>query len=381
MQPYIIWSTYKYYTLFLEIEYCMLIFGIGWILYGLILNSFVIEKYYFTSACIFGVLAIYVYCTGESSQIGQWGVLLQYIFLLLLLLVNDSVLHVSLDKIALIMAIILIPALVVLVCRYVGINIPHTILLDYKEGNRVFLQYPLSIATSNQYSTSIVSYRLNGMFDEPGALGTYLALILTGRKYDLKNKINLILFIAGCLTVSTAFAIISLFYLAVVIIKRIRENKLTSISKRVISLVLLVFIVLVIVMLMNPSILNNTWLKFFAKLSGNNLRGTKDVLAQINNDFLNNKDFLFGKGYAVSELYDSGTILMLFYKIGLIGMVLAAIYLIFIKYKVNSIRKDIIVRLVMMLVLIQRPYLLMFPYISLYIMALVANQKEVNEKK
>lgn len=380
MQPYIVWSTYKYYTFFLVVEYLILICGIILICYGMVVNNFVIPKKNFDSFCIFAILALFFYFTGEYSQVGQWGVMLQYVFLTLLMFVDDSVLRESLNKLAFFMSVLLIPALIVLIFRYGRINVPHTILLDYKEGHRIFIQYPLSVATSNAFSSSIASFRLNGMFDEPGALGTYLALILSGRKYDLKNKSNIILFISGCLTFSTAFVIITSFYAGVSIAKRIRKYGTYYIGKRFLGALILGGAIVGVILVINPTIINNVWLKIFSKLFvHDNLRGINDVSFLIKKDFSNVKTLIWGKGYAFSEVFDAGTILMLFYKVGVVGCVMSAIYLVFVRYDSKTFKNTISMRIIMLLLLIQRPYILMLPYVTLFVLGL-SNSERIEGK-
>ena len=55
--------------------------------------------------------------------------------------------------------------------------------------------------------------RLCGLFNEPGAFGTLLGFLLCADNYNLKDRKNIILFIAACMTFSVAFVAISILFL------------------------------------------------------------------------------------------------------------------------------------------------------------------------
>ena len=76
--------------------------------------------------------------------------------------------------------------------------------------------------------TSLSEFRLCGIFVEPGEFGTYLALILCLEKYDLRKISNIILFVAGCLTFSLAFWIMSLVYFVFRFYKNIKLTLLVA---------------------------------------------------------------------------------------------------------------------------------------------------------
>lgn len=63
------------------------------------------------------------------------------------------------------------------------------------------------------YANAETGIRLCGIFNEPGYLGTVLALILCVEKYNLRNKGNVIMLVASICTMSFAFYLISFLYL------------------------------------------------------------------------------------------------------------------------------------------------------------------------
>lgn len=91
-----------------------------------------------------------------------------------------------------------------------SIPLPHTIDAYYSE---------YSYATYVNYGVGFLfsefgALRLCGLFNEPGAFGTFLGLLLCCDNLDLRKKENIILFVAGVLTFSMAFfAIVTLAFL------------------------------------------------------------------------------------------------------------------------------------------------------------------------
>ncbi|MBB6287765.1 hypothetical protein FBY10_1011046 [Pseudomonas sp. SJZ103] len=83
-----------------------------------------------------------------------------------------------------------------------------------------YFVYPTTVVLD--YMLDNPFYRFFGFFDEPGALGTFAALLLAADRFNLKSRSNLIIFISGILSLSMAFFILSLAYFA---IKAVRGNK------------------------------------------------------------------------------------------------------------------------------------------------------------
>ena len=73
-----------------------------------------------------------------------------------------------------------------------------------------YLKYPLSLNLSSFLGQTV--YRLLGPYDEPGVIGTLAALILSADNFRLNSKSNLILIIAGILSFSLTFYILTVLY-------------------------------------------------------------------------------------------------------------------------------------------------------------------------
>lgn len=101
----------------------------------------------------------------------------------------------------------------------IGIIIYVSYLIHFPFPHRVVQYY--SVGGPDRYIDYTVCYlytmnglvRLCGLFNEPGYYGTILALVLCSQQMNMKKKLNIVLFVAGCLTFSLSFIIIILGYL------------------------------------------------------------------------------------------------------------------------------------------------------------------------
>ena len=81
----------------------------------------------------------------------------------------------------------------------IGLGIPHST-VPYYGSQGVYVNYLLSYLLLDEYGL-----RSCGFFNEPGYFGTILALVLIASRLDYKKKGNIVMFIAGILTLSMAF--------------------------------------------------------------------------------------------------------------------------------------------------------------------------------
>ncbi|RGS67088.1 hypothetical protein DWX77_16760 [Blautia obeum] len=125
------------------------------------------------------------------------------------------------------------------------------------------------------------STRVCGIFNEPGWLGTTIALIICYEKFDYKKMSNWILLVAGILTYSLAFFLI---IVAGFVIRNIKEYKKW----------IPIIAVIIIIMFVLPNInTNNTQINLLLSrfkvssegLAGNN-RSSVTIDTLLNNMFL-----------------------------------------------------------------------------------------------
>ena len=144
--------------------------------------------------------------------------------------------------------------------------------------------------------------RLCGLFNEPGYLGTVLALVLCADKLNLKRKSNWILLIAGFMTFSLAF----LLLLAIFLVFLIRKRPVLMIML-ILFLILYVFI-LPYVQFSNPTIqaFINRIMIVDGTLAGDN-RSNIYVDSTLSN-LLNSTDAFWGYGTGYSSTADFGSV-------------------------------------------------------------------------
>ena len=90
---------------------------------------------------------------------------------------------------------------------YYGGHDNVTIIQNYIDYRFIFLYQSVPIGSSN------VLVRLCGICNEPGYFGTICALILCVCSINLKDKSNIIILVAGALTVSLGFVITLVIYI------------------------------------------------------------------------------------------------------------------------------------------------------------------------
>ncbi|SEQ32018.1 hypothetical protein SAMN05216600_10527 [Pseudomonas cuatrocienegasensis] len=74
------------------------------------------------------------------------------------------------------------------------------------EKNQLYTVYPLSIVLDHMLVGS--GYRLFGVYDEPGVVGTFSALFLAADKFNFKKIENLLIFVFGVISFSLAFYVL-----------------------------------------------------------------------------------------------------------------------------------------------------------------------------
>lgn len=201
-------------------------------------------------------------------------------------------------------------------------------------------------------------FRYCSIYNEPGVVGTVSALILCSRKYKINDKKNIILIIAGIMSMSTAFFVLSGLY---IILKYISEK---DIIKNVIIITLLCFSFIFadsILYQNNESYsryVHDKIINFVAY--GESNRSTSAMNKEFNNFLKQRKEILLGKGAdARGVLVSNLTIKREIYQYGFMGLflVFAAYFAIF--HSVYEKDRNAIIFLIVYLAsLYQRPYVL-----------------------
>lgn len=164
------------------------------------------------------MLVLYLYV----GVISKWS-FLGILFLLLLIPIFFSksyFLKQSLDVYIYIFSIMMIPSLLIyIIINVFNIEIPHTYITSLNESKTgAYSQYLFMV---NYYGKEIlvdnILPRFYGYFDEPGVVGTIAAVIMYVKKFNLKSWVNIPIFIAGLLSFSLTFYLLSLLYLFIIV--------------------------------------------------------------------------------------------------------------------------------------------------------------------
>ncbi len=151
------------------------------------------------------------------------------------------------------------------------------------------------------YSLRFFWLRLCGLFPEPGVYGVVIALLLCSDELNMKKISNIVLFIAGCLTFSIAFATLIIVYFLLKNIKNIKKIICLFIS--------FVIIILFLYYLDNP-VFNQGILRRLefdnGKINADNRIDSKGNSFFYNN-FLQNKQLFFGYGGGFAKTISGGS--------------------------------------------------------------------------
>lgn len=91
---------------------------------------------------------------------------------------------------------------------FVGIGLPSRVIEPLNDlKNYTYYLYPFLI-TSDSIDTLGLSFRFCGLFDEPGVVGTFSAIILIINRFDFSKVYNIIIFVAGIFSFSLFFYVI-----------------------------------------------------------------------------------------------------------------------------------------------------------------------------
>jgi len=161
----------------------------------------------------FMMFIIYLY-TGIYSQWSLFGIM--YLLLLTLLFFTKSeFVKQCFDVFIFIFSVTLIPSLLMyLFVTLLGISFPYTAIDGLNPDKMgVYFRYPFLVTyTGGEVLLDYVLPRFYGYFDEPGVMGTIAGVLLFIKKYNFRSWVNIPIFIAGVLSFSLFFFLISLIY-------------------------------------------------------------------------------------------------------------------------------------------------------------------------
>ena len=273
----------------------------------------------------------------------------------------------------------LIPGILLYLLIFLGFDIGWSSLepnhgLKSEWGHYYRNYYGLIILDSQIFPTSFGEvFRFSAIYDEPGRVGTMVALLLAATKFQLNTWKSKILLISGILSFSLAF--FSLMFVFYLVKKPIKS-----------FLILLIFIMSIMYMSQNSIdspfiekyIVERISLAVSDPEAVNNRVNDEFTTAYIN--FLNSGNIMIGNGKNAYLLLKAGvsTYKTLFYDYGLIGCLLIfLIYLFLTVFFVNTLNQFISIipfLFVFTANIFQRPDVFTLNFFIIFIGALLYNQ-------
>lgn len=263
--------------------------------------------------------------------------------------------------------IILIFMSVLGIICYISYNINGPIPFSYEPyyynsefGSR-YADYKMSyILTGTNQS------RLCGLFNEPGYFGTVLALMLAANGFNFRNKGNIVMLLAGCLTLSLAFFLILFIGLL-----------LTTVKRPKLIIVILISVLFIFVIVPSTPLYEMGFGKFterfidFFNSSGSVDERSTAILDSVYNEVIRGSNSFFGYGKGFSKLIAGGnfaTYKSFIIDYGLIGgffLLFCPIFLVL--FQANNIYYIHILCICVFSSLIQRPDIYSLPYFVIII--------------
>lgn len=286
-----------------------------------------------------------------------------------------------------IFAVICLPSLIYFICNTLGINLPNSILYSDQQAKIshgvYYLHYPLGLLIHQNGS---FLYRMTGVFDEAGFVGTIAALFIASGYKKVDKKWIMLLLIEGIFSLSMAFYLLLIIF---VIAYSIRQGALKfGISLMVL---LIAFIIFINVDFHNSYIraLQNRIDLSSAILVEDNRTSSK--FDSVYEDFVRDKNYEFYMGYGKNAVASNDSInasysyKCLIYDYGIIGFAIYVLFFVFAALILGVNRDTIPFLIVFFASMYQRPYVFTTMYVIIYLSALemmntIAKDKQIHRK-
>ncbi|MGL4675409.1 MAG: hypothetical protein ACRCXK_11170 [Wohlfahrtiimonas sp.] len=164
------------------------------------------------------LIIIYNYLLGMST----FGIAAYSLSVILILLLPIEILLKTIDSFRNLFCILIFPGIILWLIHHITGDFSLFSLFQIPDHlnpsvfkvmkNENYMLYPFSVALSYMYEQDSF-YRFIGFFDEPGLLGTVAFFLLATTNYNIKNIKNIIILIAGLISLSLAFYVLTFIYL------------------------------------------------------------------------------------------------------------------------------------------------------------------------
>lgn len=398
LNPFFIWDGYCNGMFSRNVPVLKLLYIVTVLLgaiYIMNISKIPFDRIYLAMTLMFCLVVLEFICGGKFNNVKSIGIvsILNIIMIGMFCLFPDSLKYRIYQYFRFLFVISIIPGILYSLLTFIGVKVNFELLNAASEikqnSNVIYLHFPLAVQITKTYDLigNINRFRLCGIYDEPGRVGTICALFLTAEDLRInKDWKNRFLFVGGVLSLSVAFFIILTF---VFIFKLIKNRK--------IKYLLLLTIIVGIFFVFSQIEFNNVALSALQKrlvINSNGLAGNNRTNAEFEKffgAFLKNSNIyrlLFGYGdgaaYAYCSMHNLGSssYKCIIYDLGFIGSFFYILWIILygIVYSKNkSIRWLTVINVLIFLInLYQRPTIFNPSYLLIPLAGIAARNFEIN---
>lgn len=316
------------------------------------------------------IISIIFYITGDFTFLP----LLATCILTLIYFLDRFYVKKIFNAYVLLMSLLLIPSITQFILVLCGFDFPYVILNPYiEEKDYVYRAYTFFTTSSDVFS---LFPRFMSYFDEPGALGSICAIILYIRKYNLKDVINIPFLIAGLLSFSLYFYIVTFVFLILYI----------SGFKRIIVLLFLLISLISLSNLenemLNQYIFDRIEYDEIEGISGNNR--TVSGFDEWFDKYKKTGDAVLGYGRGSKQLYNHGgaSYKDRIVEYGYLGFGLYLIMMVLTGYSIyrKNLKTFMLYLFLYLSMLWQRPFIIDFAYMMLFLFITFLMEDNTNKQ-
>ena len=399
-KPYFTWDTFEHgkFADIVGVPIATLVgvLSIGFALLFILWRGAKIERRKFTLAAFVIILSFFtVLISGGSSHAlsMEW---VFYVVVALFVLLPDEYQKSAYNIYKSLFVLTLILPIIYYVLVHIGVQIPYDRLESYEPIKvstlMYYKHYPLASQLTSQYVSELTEFRLSGIYDEAGRLGTLAGLFLVSERFELKgNWKNIIIFIAGIRSFSLAFWIFVVLFLVCWCFERGMLRRMWVLVGGLVCYFL--FIQLDFSSIPGLAKLQSRMFFVDGGLTGDNR--ASDAYNQLFSSLftMGLKPILFGNGFGSlgelqGDMIDGSSYKSLIFDYGFVGFVGQIIWLAKAAFgqlknrAINNITQYILLFIAYLSNIYQRPTMMNFPFILIFIGGLVLQkERDICEEK
>lgn len=322
-----------------------------------------------------GIYVVYAVVNGSTMQ----GII--FVCLLPILFFTDRKFLIdAFEKFVFVFSITLaVSAIQFILVQILGISMPYTSIQPLNKAKvSTYLAYTFYVITDQLESDFLP--RFCGLYDEPGVVGTLSGIILMTRKFNLRNLINIPLFVGGLLSFSLFFYVMAISYTFLFILS-------TKVKYMILTIIFCGAIYGLYCQYYKDNELINKYILSRMEyedggFSGNN-RTHGGMDAWYNTYFINSEDYYFGLGAGASQIYNPGGAS---YKDIIVncGILFFAAYMgiftLWAFYRLKFSKEFILYLIILYGTIFQRPFIDAFVYLFLLFVPVIYLANDMKKK-